>query len=377
MPGYLAEIKRKLYSEVLTVPDILNKSNYRPLDGLRGVAILLVVFYHFGVNHLTQPYHIIFESRIGVNLFFVISGFLITMLLIKEKIKTGKISLRHFLTRRALRIIPVLYLFLIVLIFLNFYYDLKIFPDNFITSFLFIKNLPLHLHNHFLTAHLWTLAVEVQFYVTFPFLLAANINKYFITALSIIIIVPLVSILGFYFPGFYHMNFLVQFGVRAMMYTFWNGPVMILIGSVFSILVFKGMFKGEWIGKTYFLGIFLLIMAIVIQSRTFIYYQRYVSEYLSALLLAYCTVLCIKADDLLAAVLKSRVLVQIGILSYSIYIWQELFIGVRHWEPWLGFARNYPSYLFSILRIVCMVTIASASYYLYESGFLKLKKRFK
>jgi len=155
---------------------------------------------------------------------------------------------------------------------------------------------------------------------------------------------------------------------------FWNGPVMILIGSVFSILVFKGMFKGRWIGKTYFLGACLLIIAIVIQSRTFIYYQPYVSEYLSALLLAYCTVLCIKADDLLATILKSKVLVQIGILSYSIYIWQELFIGSRAREPWLQVFNNYPVWVIMILKLVIISLVVSLSYR-FESVFFEDQKQ--
>jgi peptidoglycan/LPS O-acetylase OafA/YrhL len=377
MPQYFAEIKTKICSEIVLVPDVLKSSYYRPIDGLRGMAILLVVIYHFGINHFTRQFHIYFGGRIGVNLFFVISGFLITTLLIKEKIKTDKISMRYFFIRRILRIVPVVYLFLIVIIVLNYFYNFKISTLDFISSFLFLKNLPIKGSGNLLTAHLWSLAIEQQFYFTFPFLLAANINRYFITALSIVIIVPLLSIFGFYYTGFYHLNYFVQLVIRIMMYAFWNGPVMILIGSVFSILVFKEIIKTERVGKTYFAGACLFILAIVIQSTTFIYYHKYISEYLSVLLLGYCTVLSVKTDDLFASILKSRFLVSIGIISYSIYIWQELFIGLRPWEPWLSFWRGYPLYLFTILKLACMVTIAFISFYFYESKFLKLKKRFK
>jgi peptidoglycan/LPS O-acetylase OafA/YrhL len=377
MLKHLIEIKKNLRSEILTVPDVLNGSYYRSIDGLRGVAISLVVLYHFGMNYYTRSFPIHFAGRTGVNIFFVISGFLITTLLIKEKIRSGKISLRYFFIRRVLRIIPVVYLFLIVLITLNLYYDLKISTLNFVASFLFFKNLPLKSHHHFLTTHLWSLAVEGQFYITFPFLLAANINRYFITALLIIIIVPLLSIFGFYYTGLSHLSPLIQQFIKIMMYAFWNGPVMILTGSVFSILLFKGMIKTGWIGKTYFAGIFLFIMAIVIQSRTFIYYHKYISEYLSVLILAYCTVLSVKTDDLLTTILKSSILVRIGIISYSIYIWQELFIGLRPWEPWLSFWSSYPIYLFTILKLSSLLVVSAVSYYFYESRFLKWGKAFR
>lgn len=371
------KIKGVFSSEIVTVPVVLKKSYFRPVDGLRGIAILLVVLAHSGINHFTRAFHVILGGRIGVDLFFVISGFLITTLLIREKVTTGKISLRYFFIRRALRIIPVVYLFLIILIILNLYYNLKIPLPEFILSFLFLKDLPLKNYNNPLTAHLWSLAVEGQFYITFPFLLSANINRYFITSLLFIIIIPLLSIFGFYYAGLPHLSTYIQWVVKTAMYLFWNGPVMILIGSVFSILVYKGLIKTEWVGKTYYLGFFLFVTAIIIQSRTFVYYHTYVSEYLAVLILGYCTVLSVKTDDLLSAILKNRILVNLGIMSYSIYIWQQLFLGWHPWEPWLNFLHNYSLALFNALKLICLLIIAFISWYFYESRFMKLKKRFK
>jgi len=377
MLKYFPTIKRKVCAEITTVPDVLKGGYYQPIDGLRGIAILLVLAYHFGGNHFVKPLGIHFESRTGVNLFFVISGFLITTLLIKEKIKNGKISMRHFFIRRAIRIIPVLYLFLTVLIGLTLYYHLKVSTSDWISSFLFLKNLPLKTSNHPLTAHLWSLAVEMQFYIIFPFLLAVNINRYFIIALSIIIVVPSLSIFGCYYGGLHQLPFFIRFIIKISMYAFWNGPVMILIGSVFSILLFKGMLKTDWTAKAYVIGIVLFVMAIIIPSRAFIYYHKYISEYVSVLLLGYCTALSISSRDFLTTILKNRFLVGLGIISYSIYIWQELFIGTRPWEPWLSFWKGYPLYIFGILKLVCMLLIAFISYYFYESRFLNWKKRFK
>src|SRR6202000_1097985 len=140
-------------------------------------------------------------SDTGVHIFFVLSGFLIITLLLKEKWRTGGISLKRFYIRRALRILPVAWLFLLVLIALNSWYGLKIPVINFVASFLFFKNLPLP--NEPYTAHFLTLAVEEQFYLVFPLLLIFSTNGYLITALSIVILIPLLSVLGYYHAAWF------------------------------------------------------------------------------------------------------------------------------------------------------------------------------
>src|SRR4051812_3227202 len=103
------------FSDIEVTPPVLQNSYYPSLDGLRGIAILLVVVSHF--NLISIPYYdVIFNGKLGVLIFFVLSGFLITTLCIKEKVATKTISLKNFYIRRALRIFPVAYLFLLVLL---------------------------------------------------------------------------------------------------------------------------------------------------------------------------------------------------------------------------------------------------------------------
>jgi len=161
------------------------------------------------------------------------------------------------------------------------------------------------------------------------------------------------------------------------MYSFWKGPVTILIGSVFSILLFKGVIKPERASSKYFLSFILLVTAVVIHSRTFVFYTKYVSEYLSTILIAYAIVLSVNAKSLLSAILENGTLVKIGILSYSIYIWQQLFLGRRAWQPWLQMLNGSPVYIIILVKVVATAIIATLSYYLFESKFLKLKSRFK
>ena len=370
MLKYYTEFKRKFFSDIVAVPATLQSSYYRPLDGLRGFAILMMLLDHIGANHYTRMWHWHIDTHLGVHLFFVLSGFLITTLLIKEKLKTGSISLKRFYIRRVLRIVPLAYFFLVVVIVLNHYYRFGIPSFDFAASFLFLKNMPIP--NVPLTAHFWSLAVEEQFYLTFPFLLAANINRYFYVALSIVIIVPLVAILGSYQLINTH-----QPVVKLMMYLFWKGPIMILIGSVASILLFKGILGPLPLSRYYLSGLILFLTAIVIRNKHFIAYHPFISEFVSNLILAHIVAACINSTDLLSIILKSRVLVGTGIISYSIYIWQELFIGTHVWQPWLSSFSHLPLYLLMLVKLVLIFAIALISYYFFESKLSKLRKKFR
>lgn len=146
------------------------------LDGLRGLAILLVVFHHSAYFEpgLAAIFHS--NSRYGVSLFFVISGFLITTLLIREERDNGRIDLPRFYARRALRLFPLYYAVLLLNILLIFGLN-QYTPEN---QALFRYKLPSYLlyysnwletatHGPFFCA--WTLAVEEQFYLGFSLML--------------------------------------------------------------------------------------------------------------------------------------------------------------------------------------------------------------
>lgn len=157
------------------------------------------------------------------------------------------------------------------------------------------------------------------------------------------------------------------------MYSFWNGPVLILIGSLFSIFAFKGIIKADRINRNYFLSFILLLVAIVIHTKTSFFYSKYFSEYLSAILIGYVMLLSINTNSFLSAILNNALIVKTGLLSYSLYIWQELFIGGLPWQPWLSSWNGYPLKVIIILKLISVFLISSISYYFYESKFLRLK----
>jgi peptidoglycan/LPS O-acetylase OafA/YrhL len=159
------------------------------------------------------------------------------------------------------------------------------------------------------------------------------------------------------------------------MYMFWKGPVIILIGSVFSLLLFKGFSIPKRIRKNYFLSFALFILAVILPYKNLFIYSKYISEYLTAVLTATAIAISMANRDFLDLILKNRILRSIGVLSYSIYIWQELFIGARPWQPWLNNFVNYPLWALIIIKLTAVAIIAIASYR-FELVFLKMKARY-
>ena len=188
----IIEIKNKLFAKITVIPEILNQPYYPFLDGLRAIAIITVILCH--VLRYSQWLNFV-DGTIGVHLFFIISGFLITTLLLKEKVKRGNVSLKNFYIRRVLRIFPVAYLYLIVLLVLNVLFKLGITAQSFVGAALYVRNLPVA--SDWYTGHFWTLSIEEQFYLFAPIVLVSNTERYIKLMLMLFIAVPVISYLGY------------------------------------------------------------------------------------------------------------------------------------------------------------------------------------
>ncbi len=144
------------------------------LDGLRALSIFLVLALH-SLQRLDLTHHVpwfwlgIFNGATGVFIFFVISGYLITSLLLREHEKTGSISLRGFYFRRAMRILPPLYLYVGFLLLLGWAGRLAIYKLDIISSLFFFHDYALS--RMWTLEHFWTLSIEEQFYLIWPLLL--------------------------------------------------------------------------------------------------------------------------------------------------------------------------------------------------------------
>ena len=358
------------------VPDYLQDATYPTLTGIRGLAIILVLLYHLGINHFLRQANSWLTGRTGVDIFFVLSGFLISTLLIKEKINIGRVSLKNFYIRRALRILPLAYLFLLVMILLNQVFHLGITGNSFLAGFLLLKNLPGDIHDHW-TGHFWSLSIEEQFYLFFPLLIIwADLNK-----LLILIIFALSLVLLFSLLGVHHIVDdipLLHFISHGMMYVFWEGPFVILTGCLISVLAFKGFVPAQTARNNWPAPVCLIVLALVIRSPSFRFYSPYLSEFIADLFIGLVIMLSIRSTSLITRFLNFRFLRLMGTLSYSIYIWQQIFI----WMPinlpqhlW-GLSSDIWFLLTDLLRLAGILSVSILSYYFFEKKLLLLKKHF-
>lgn len=142
------------------------------LDGLRAIACLMVVFNHFSIywtDFLGPSYKFVFDmGACGVSLFFVLSGFLITKLLIEEKKLNNTISIKKFLIKRISRILPVAYTYVLIVIILK-YFNLTPVPSlDLRAAFLFFTNYTFETGPNIIF-HFWSLCIEEHFYLVYPF----------------------------------------------------------------------------------------------------------------------------------------------------------------------------------------------------------------
>jgi peptidoglycan/LPS O-acetylase OafA/YrhL len=188
---------------------------HKDIYGMRGFAILLVLIYHYFPNWIPGGY-------LGVDIFFVISGFLISYKIDSYE-RLNLSSLINFYTRRLIRLIkplfPILLLILLLSSLILFNDELVIYLKQFFYALFFIENIFLLSEinyfnndiNRFILAHLWSLAIEFQFYLIFPFIILINIilkekkfliYKYFL---------PFVTCISLLLSIFYSINNIDQF----------------------------------------------------------------------------------------------------------------------------------------------------------------------
>jgi peptidoglycan/LPS O-acetylase OafA/YrhL len=337
---------------------------YPSLNGLRAFSILLVLLAHLGLSK--RPFYgMLFNSALGVNTFFVISGFLITTLCIKEQNLTGSLSLRNFYIRRFLRIFPVAYLYIVVIIILSYFFKLHLPGFQVAGAMLYIINFSYFKNHHFtwLTAHYWSLSLEEQFYLLFPFILKKSAKFFLWAILFIIVALPvLCSIQANYGP----LNQGVFYTVTPYLFLFQS----IAIGCLFSILAFKKVFDREWIfyWKPLLNIVAVFLMIYLRCDDSYSIRAVYINPVI-ATLIGYIIISNIRpGNDFVFRILNFRAIAFIGIISYSLYIWQQIFTFKASPLPWV--MVNFPTNMLLLFGVSCL------SYFCYEKYFLKLKGKF-
>ena len=353
---------RSILADINNIPDYLKKDHLPSLNGFRAVSVLLVVIFHMGLSG-NFYYKIIFNGSLGVDVFFVISGFLITTLLIKEKVNTGTISLRLFYIRRVLRILPAAYLCIIVVIILNYFLKLKVSSTYIIAAFFFLVNFKfLDPYKSSLISHYWSLSVEEQFYFLFPFILKKNFKVFVLFIISIVVLLPCVISAQFMVPV---LNQGLLFALTHYFIKFQG----IAVGCLFAVCCLKNIVRQGYFQKySIALKIVLTIIIFSLNHTGDVNSYSVFSNLVVSILIGWLLVLNLfYTDDAFYKFLNLKVISQIGVLSYSIYIWHLLIINLGVMPR---FIAKFPQNLFFILAAALL------SYYGWEKQFLKLKNRF-
>ncbi len=311
------------------------------LDGLRAISISLVVTGHWAELRYHSDVAGAF-ANLGVRIFFIISGFLITTLLMKEHDKSSTIALREFYVRRAYRILPAAAAFMIPVFFI-FWKELMWYHAA--AAALYLANFDFT-HPWFL-GHLWSLSVEEQFYLLWPGVLKRWHAHRVRILLGVVAFAPLYRVA---------CHFLGLHG-RADE-TFPAVADILAIGCLLAIVAPRVPRISRGAAA-------LMIVPVALVPA----YLGVLHFHLTPLLLIvlWPVMHLAIAGLLLHAVrqpygfLNSRPIVWLGKISYSLYLWQQLFVfGVR----------PKPMYF-----VVLAVLMAGASYYLVEQPMLKLREK--
>jgi peptidoglycan/LPS O-acetylase OafA/YrhL len=312
------------------------------LDGLRAISITLVI-----LSHLVMWKHVSFEllksyGILGVNIFFVLSGYLITNLLLHEYERRSTISLRAFYIRRAFRIFPAAFVFLAVVIVL---YRQQMRWSHVAAALLYVANMDVS--RPWIFGHLWSLSIEEQFYLLWPF----AIKKWHRHKTAILLCVFLST------PVFHAAlyAFKVQSGLVTSLPVFAD---QLAIGCLLAILAPRlPKISGYMALAMVFLVIFIPWFPATSRWRTL--FMLFV---LRPMLQVSIAGLVLHVIQVPYRALNWSPVAWLGRISYSLYLWQELFCSNPALH--LGYSLVLPA-----LACACL------SYYLVEQPMLRLRER--
>nr|WP_235044489.1 acyltransferase family protein [Staphylococcus massiliensis] len=352
----------------------LHKARYMPgLDGLRAIAVLGIIIYHLNKQWLTGGF-------LGVDTFFVISGYLITSLLLNEYNKNGTIDLKRFWIKRIKRLFPAVFFMIgVVLVYTLFFEPDSIvnFKNDAIASIFYVTNWWFIFDNvsyfdqfemkPFM--HLWSLAIEEQFYIFFPIVLlfllkkVKKLNKIF-TILFILSLVSLVLMIIIF--SITDNSSRVYFGTDTRLQTLLLGVLLSFIWPPFNLRQHPPKRVVMFIDILGFISLALLILCFffITDKTGWIYNGGF---YLISLMTLFLIAACAHPASKLAKLMGNKVFVYIGKRSYSLYLWHFPVITLLHNHFVKG---QYPWYVY-LLDILIMLALTEFSYNFIEKPIRK------
>jgi peptidoglycan/LPS O-acetylase OafA/YrhL len=345
----------------------LNSSNIPSLDGLRAVSVVLVILTHLHVPHIPDIH--------GVLTFFVLSGFLITWLLLKESSRTGDVSLKKFYARRALRIFPAFYVFW----FLHFGLHLasRGFPPHrvlfdYLSAFFYVSDYRFPItHIRPVLAHTWSLSVEEQFYLIWPcvfLFFQKDLRKLTGILVGIIAFVYVYRVVLFFFLNVSDDYLHSAFDSRADHLFF---------GCLLAVLLKRGVLQDFWATVTRSMAapaitLLILIASIALNEHFHYRYKYLVGFTLDPFLITIFLVQMVAlGDTVLWRWLNWPVIRYVGRVSYPMYLYHGLADDAA-----MHILKGKSLWLVAPAAVLIATCFASASYFVVEKPFLRLKSKF-
>lgn len=335
------------------------------LDGLRAIAVLAVVFYHAKLSIL--GYELFKGGFFGVDIFFVLSGFLITSIIFSD-LEGDKFSIREFFLRRAKRILPALIFILIVTSFFAYRFllpdSLVVYAKTLLSALFFVSNFYFFDEDTYVSdsseykplLHTWSLSVEWQFYLIFPFLCVLAFRYFKCNKWIFIVCLLLLSLLLAQFLSFWQPNFSFYLLPTRM----WE----LLAGSIVAILLMENKIrlKDNYTKIMPIIGLLLIIISIVFIDDKILH-----PSFITAMpILGTCIIIYFsRQNDIATSLLSAKPVIFIGAISYSVYLWhQPLFVFYR---IKIGSIDNKTSLMLTVFTVI----FAVISFYLIEKPFRK------
>lgn len=356
----------------------MSSIKYRPeIDGLRAIAVISVIIYHLNENWLSGGF-------LGVDIFFVISGFLITGIIITE-IQQNSFSLKQFYTRRIKRIYPA---FITVMALVSFiasvifiYNDFNKLRKTIELAIAFLSNFYLGLTQGYFdlsanenpVLHIWSLAVEEQYYLIFPLILILAYKKF--REIKVLFIITLILFFILLATSFIPANFYKEVLHQPNIYYLSNLRFPeLLVGSLLAIyhnLSNKVQLSKQVNNILAILSTLLLFSCLFLMNNNIAYIPG-----ITLILPCIFTALIIHTtsqNNIVKLCLSNKAIVFIGKISYSLYLYHWIFIAFAYYITGEKQINNQSIAIVIVLTIIFSVL----SYYLIEQPIRKSKLNFK
>lgn len=343
------------------------KEHVKSLDGIRGIAVLLVMLFHFKAPGFSLGF-------IGVPIFFCLSGFLITNILLNKKKQQLKEYLKTFFINRSLRIFPVFYLYLIV----NFVVAVLVgWPTHgYMWFVLYLQNYYIGMNGVVpgILGHTWSLAIEEQFYWFWPFIVFFVKDKNLIKTFIPLVIAS--CLFRYYIYYVADQKFMINVALMSCV-------DMLVMGAIFAKI--KDEMNSVLIARIiFFIGLVSTVASIVTMPISYFWDAtlwagpRWWFFTSLGLLFSAFIFLCYRAElaekgGLMLGVLRSRFLTYTGKISYGLYMWHTMcyLILMKALKNHVSEANHI---VIVLVSLIASFAVATASFYLFEAKFLKLKK---